>query len=854
MEIASTAGGTQSFRVFSPALDATNQVTYIRFDFAETVPGNGNAWGGLAFFESDGTETFFDGIPGQFAQYGFDLKQGDALSSGIAVDDEFHTIIAEVDTTGAGTTDASYRIWVDNFNLDSPNATATINNNPIDAPWDNLRLAAEGAVTQLFDNLTIATTAAEVGLISVNATVTIDRSSGAVSLSSPTPVSNVVGYSLTSGAGSFNQANWTTVTDNYDEPPPGDGSFDADDDWTVLTEAGSTTDLSEMTFSTTPGDGGTIGTTPVDLGTPWERTPLEDVQGTLMIDDNGTPIPIGVNVTYTGSAIASGDLNGDGDINVDDWTSFKAGQGIVNNTMTLVEAYRLGDMDGDQDRDLTDFGFFKAAFEAENGVGSFDAMLASVPEPGGLALAVLGGALGCLWRRRVGQTLALAVVLILALSALPQPAHAVVFAEDDFSGPDTGTGWAAGSNWDNLMGGVSMTTAGNNEAFRTLATPLEPYNSDVLYIAFDFQAAQGNAWGGLAFFEDVGGGNETLFIGDPSQYNAYGYDLKQGDTLPANDAPDGMSVPTGGVMVDSNFHRIIAAIDFDDDGGAPFDDVYSLWVDNFDQNNPSYTVTIQNSPIINAWQSIRVGADGVESIKVDNLIITDQPELVFTPPALLELVVNKNTGDVTLSNTSGETISIDSYTIGSASGALNPGSATGDYNMDGSVDAADYVLWRRDPNSFGGDPDGYNNWRANFGSTGGEGGWNSLADQDLTGFPSGDGTGNGWEEGDNPSANQLEEYFLRGTSDVADGTSISLGAAYGGGGAGAEDVSFQYRSAGEVKTGLVSYVTSGSGASVAPEPAAVALAIFAAFAASFGPPRRRRAAAREGEHREGPQN
>jgi hypothetical protein len=32
------------------------------------------------------------------------------------------------------------------------------------------------------------------------------------------------------------------------------------------------------------------------------------------------------------------------------------------------------------------------------------------------------------------------------------------------------------------------------------------------------------------------------------------------------------------------------------------------------------------------------------------------------------------------------------------------------------VDAADYVAWRNDPAAFGGDPDGYNTWRANFGS------------------------------------------------------------------------------------------------------------------------------------------
>jgi hypothetical protein len=45
----------------------------------------------------------------------------------------------------------------------------------------------------------------------------------------------------------------------------------------------------------------------------------------------------------------------------------------------------------------------------------------------------------------------------------------------------------------------------------------------------------------------------------------------------------------------------------------------------------------------------------------------------------------------------------------------------GDYNGDSKVDAADYVLWRKDPASHGGDPAGYNTWRANFGTGTGSG-------------------------------------------------------------------------------------------------------------------------------------
>lgn len=46
---------------------------------------------------------------------------------------------------------------------------------------------------------------------------------------------------------------------------------------------------------------------------------------------------------------------------------------------------------------------------------------------------------------------------------------------------------------------------------------------------------------------------------------------------------------------------------------------------------------------------------------------------------------------------------------------------TGDYNGNGRVDAADYVLWRNDPASFGGTPAGFNAWRGNFGAGAGSG-------------------------------------------------------------------------------------------------------------------------------------
>jgi hypothetical protein len=48
-------------------------------------------------------------------------------------------------------------------------------------------------------------------------------------------------------------------------------------------------------------------------------------------------------------------------------------------------------------------------------------------------------------------------------------------------------------------------------------------------------------------------------------------------------------------------------------------------------------------------------------------------------------------------------------------------SLPGDYNANGAVDAADFVVWRENPAAHGGNPAGYNTWRTNFGRTSGAG-------------------------------------------------------------------------------------------------------------------------------------
>ncbi|MEX2308068.1 MAG: autotransporter-associated beta strand repeat-containing protein [Pirellulales bacterium] len=70
---------------------------------------------------------------------------------------------------------------------------------------------------------------------------------------------------------------------------------------------------------------------------------------------------------------------------------------------------------------------------------------------------------------------------------------------------------------------------------------------------------------------------------------------------------------------------------------------------------------------------------------------------------------------------SAATFKSDEYFSGSGIISVGAVGVPGDYNGDGKVDAADYVVWRKNPAAFGGDPGGYTTWRANFGAMSGGG-------------------------------------------------------------------------------------------------------------------------------------
>jgi hypothetical protein len=76
-----------------------------------------------------------------------------------------------------------------------------------------------------------------------------------------------------------------------------------------------------------------------------------------------------------------------------------------------------------------------------------------------------------------------------------------------------------------------------------------------------------------------------------------------------------------------------------------------------------------------------------------------------------------NVGDgQRLSTTGGEGSFVVNYNTIPATVTLSNFLFSADYNGNGTVDAADYVLWRKTPISYGG-PGGYATWRSSFGLT-----------------------------------------------------------------------------------------------------------------------------------------
>jgi hypothetical protein len=135
----------------------------------------------------------------------------------------------------------------------------------------------------------------------------------------------------------------------------------------------------------------------------------------------------------------------------------------------------------------------------------------------------------------------------------------------------------------------------------------------------------------------------------------------------------------------------------------------------------AYTVTSESGSLLTSWNSLEdQDAGGGEWFEISS-DATKIGELKRSGATTLAPLTSFDLG---LAFTSGGIQDLALQFILSGSPTARPGDVSyqtidlpGDFNGDGQVDTADYVVWRKSDGS----PEGYNRWRTNFGRTAGSG-------------------------------------------------------------------------------------------------------------------------------------
>jgi hypothetical protein len=631
-----------------------------------------------------------------------------------------------------------------------------------------------------FDNVRLSGT---LGAVSNNAPLlTINRATGAVSLSKTGSTDyNIIGYELSSPTfGTFNPGAWTNIAAAYDDS--GNGSVDSDNDWTVLSAPSDNTNLSEAELE--GGNGGSLATaSPISLGTPWLKTPYQDVTAKLLLFGGAELV---VPVQFTGIAIPSGDLDGSATITGADWTLFKTGQAASFVGLSPAEAYLKGDLNNDGGHTLADFVLFRAAYDAANGVGSFTALLASVPEPSAAGLLLTSLVFMRAGRRRRfarGPALAgLAAILLIGSAA--RQADAALVAGYDFEG-------SADDVSGNALHGILRNAA---------AIVTDPTRTGTVLQLNDADLDLGSAYmdindpTGLLNFSATGShqGSSTVmawvFSNDFTNHDCLfnqgewrtGISLSiKGDTVPTDQlwagrtgpnqaARSDIGVPTGAwqhIAVTRAYDGTNTALTFYINGvatGFAEGGVLTGRVTAPTNNNG-----MGGSRIGAEWRNttaadLRWLVNGrVDDVGIFDTALTQSEVAQFMnsfPGAInLDVRINPTTGKLVIYNDNPMPLSIGSYEITSAAGSLD---ATG---------------------------------------------WSKISSQSIGGFPVGNGSGNGWEAAAGSTDNELTEWFLTGSSTIAPGAQVNLGNAFDEV-MNVQDLVFKYTTAdGQLVSGKVAY-------------------------------------------------
>jgi hypothetical protein len=574
--------------------------------------------------------------------------------------------------------------------------------------------------------------------IALNAT--LDRNTGALTINNPTTTPfSINAYSLVSTVGSLNATSWTTIS-GWDTTAMPDITAQFATDLTQTDPA-----LTGATIAA----GGSL-----TFGNVWQKGPFEDVLIRLTRTDNEIAVIV---PQYTGTAIPNGDFDGNGAINLADFQILLNGLHTAPGQPTRHQNYQLGELTGNNAIDFNDWTIFRAAYDAANGAGAFESLLAQVPEPGSIVLLLIACASSLLRGRRRTAACGLAATLCL-LSTNESSAATLLKADvdaragDSTAGPpgnntvdgfmpftmDTGTtgpqptvtGTVGGYNimlTAVMPDGTPLATGGLDD--RDRATPTTAPMLNQLYDDFIFANVATTGEGGGLDMAISGG---TLLPN--TQYGVSIYSFDTGSTgLRTANWLDGNSADAVGLTTS-----------FDGAMNSPtMDDQYKF--------NGVFRTDGTGKLLLRARET----AAASHGVFINGFEITDE---LPAPPVELTLQVNTTTGAVSIVNEQTVSFDVSYYEIRSSAGALNAA------------------------------------------------GWASLDDAE-----GGDPVGTGWDQAPTSSANILSEVNLQSMRTLAPTNAVSLGNAFTPG--GSQNLVFSYAGPTEtaLHTGIIKFVTGPSG-------------------------------------------
>jgi hypothetical protein len=669
-------------------------------------------------------------------------------------------------------------------------------------------------------------------------TANVNRTTGEISILNGTPIDfSVKSYSIGSAFGSLDATKWHTIAGNTAIDP---------DPWTVTVPASPATTPFATSLAEQENAGGSGGallaatTGSFNLGSDvWNSTPTQDVTISLTLADGSVVSPL---ISYTGTAAIAGDLNGDGAVTTADYGILSTNLHTSVSSLTGAEAYLRGDLSMNKRIDYEDFEDFVAAYDANNGAGSF-AETIGVPEPTSAALLLIAGigVFACGYRTRSERAccavsfssqllrgnkfgmrmliLPVAFVAAVACSSASFAAGVTGWQIDTtFGGGLAGTPVLTNAATNSpTLGDGSLDNTRNTAIYASF--PLAHLN-DGQQVSFTGSAniigatpASGNFRFGLLY---EGGTPDTFgwlgFLNENANLQSSGnLNSKNplGQAFSSTTFASTVGSPLRGISIDNSRDRELQefssgmynlSMTIGRFGSEVYvDSSISSPTSGFLQRN---RYAIESDPGRITFDYNRVGLLAGDAFSADQVAFgnIDVTTSAISTVKLRVTTSGPNAGTTKILNSLGQNVNLNYYEISSATGGLSlsgwnrldadpanvgagwnvaggssglllsesnldgsalanngelnlghaydpasaqnlrfyygladgtfvrglveyvtdPGSLAGDYNSNGLVDAADYVLWRNDSASHGG-ATGYDTWRANFGNSAGAG-------------------------------------------------------------------------------------------------------------------------------------